>query len=231
MQNVNIECVNAKCRGVFPIVGNVPVLINDATSIFSVEDFLRQRNTFFTPHHGKIVEFVKSRIPTITMNVSATQNFNTFARLLLESSSNPKVLILGGSILGEGMESLLSYHELELIETDVSFGPRTELICDAHDIPFVEAFFDGVVVQAVLEHVVDPYRCVDEIHRVLKRAALSSLGLPRLHGQFVFRPQHLLSVQPLRTLRGSDVPRRSVVSWCCRSPRCTRRSHFSLSAE
>jgi Methyltransferase domain len=177
MQNVNIECVNAKCRGDFPIVGNVPVLINDATSIFSVEDFLRQRNTFFTPHHGKIVEFVKSRIPTITMNVSATQNFNTFARLLLESSSNPKVLILGGSILGEGMESLLSYHELELIETDVSFGPRTELICDAHDIPFVEAFFDGVVVQAVLEHVVDPYRCVDEIHRVLKRAALSSQTL------------------------------------------------------
>jgi Pentapeptide repeats (8 copies) len=60
---------------------------------------------------------------------------------------------------------------------------------------------------------------------------IANLGLPRLHGQFAFRPQHLLSVQPLRTLRGSDVPRRSVVSWCCRSPRCTRRSHFSLCAE
>lgn len=27
--------------------------------------------------------------------------------------------------------------------------------------------FDGVVIQAVLEHVADPYRCVAEIHRVL----------------------------------------------------------------
>ncbi len=41
------------------------------------------------------------------------------------------------------------------------------LICDAHDIPFADRSFDGVIVQAVLEHVVDPFRCCEEIHRVL----------------------------------------------------------------
>jgi ubiquinone/menaquinone biosynthesis C-methylase UbiE len=48
----------------------------------------------------------------------------------------------------------------------------TELICDAHDIPFKDEMFDGVIAQAVLEHVVDPIRCVAEIHRVLKTGGL-----------------------------------------------------------
>jgi ubiquinone/menaquinone biosynthesis C-methylase UbiE len=50
----------------------------------------------------------------------------------------------------------------------VSFGPRTVLVCDSHDIPFADGTFDGIIVQAVLEHVLDPYRCVEEFHRVLK---------------------------------------------------------------
>ena len=54
-----------------------------------------------------------------------------------------------------------------MVETDVAFGPRTNLICDAHDIPFQDSSFDAVIIQAVLEHVADPYRCVEEIYRVL----------------------------------------------------------------
>jgi SAM-dependent methyltransferase len=70
--------------------------------------------------------------------------------------------------VGKGMEAILSIPSIEIIESDVSFGPRTALICDAHDIPFDDNSFDGVIVQAVLEHVLDPNRCVEEIHRVLK---------------------------------------------------------------
>src|SRR5262249_2087721 len=57
-------------------------------------------------------------------------------------------------------------------ETDLLFGPRTALVCDAHDIPFQNDSFDGVIIQAVLEHVVDPHRCVAEIHRVLKPSGI-----------------------------------------------------------
>jgi ubiquinone/menaquinone biosynthesis C-methylase UbiE len=46
------------------------------------------------------------------------------------------------------------------------------VICDAHDIPFADGTFDGVIAQATLEHVVDPYRCVEEIVRVLKPRGL-----------------------------------------------------------
>ena len=61
---------------------------------------------------------------------------------------------------------------IELIETDVPFGPHTQIICDAHDIPFENESFDGVIAQSVLEHVVDPYRCVKEIYRVLKKDSI-----------------------------------------------------------
>jgi SAM-dependent methyltransferase len=70
------------------------------------------------------------------------------------------------------MECLADDASIELVESDVGFGPRTMLICDAHDIPFGDASFDGVIVQAVLEHVVDPYRCVEEIHRVMGEGGL-----------------------------------------------------------
>jgi SAM-dependent methyltransferase len=45
--------------------------------------------------------------------------------------------------------------------------PNADLLCDAHDLPFKNGSVDAVVVQTVLEHVADPYRCVAEIHRVL----------------------------------------------------------------
>ena len=102
------------------------------------------------------------------LNVKGAANYARFAELLSARSESPKVLVIGGSILGEGMQALVNQPSIELIETDVSFGPRTQLILDAHDIPFEDETFDGVVVQAVLEHVADPYRCVDEIRRVLK---------------------------------------------------------------
>jgi ubiquinone/menaquinone biosynthesis C-methylase UbiE len=45
-------------------------------------------------------------------------------------------------------------------------------VCDAHHLPFQIESFDGVIVQAVLEHVFDPNRYVEEIHRVLKMDAV-----------------------------------------------------------
>jgi len=70
--------------------------------------------------------------------------------------------------VGEGLDTLLSLPGIEFIETDVAFGPRTALIVDGHDLPFAASSFDGAIIQATLEHVLDPYRCVDELHRVLK---------------------------------------------------------------
>lgn len=164
------RCANAQCGVYFPIINGIPILLNESCSIFSIDDFVHQRNTTFNlSRKSKINETLGRLIPDISRNMKGKQNYDKFAKLLLDQSSDPRVLVVGGSILGKGMESLLSYPSIELVESDVSFGPRTMLICDAHDIPFENDSFDGVIVQAVLEHVIDPYLCVEEIHRVLKK--------------------------------------------------------------
>jgi SAM-dependent methyltransferase len=97
----------------------------------------------------------------------------------MQRSAAPVVLIVGGSVLGAGTEELLRWcPPIQLLETDVSFGPRTRVICDAHDLPFESDSFDGIVVQAVLEHVVDPYRCVEEISRTLRPGGLVYAEIP-----------------------------------------------------
>ena len=92
--------------------------------------------------------------------------------------------MLGGATLGDGMRALMG-DRLEVVESDVYLGPRTEVVLDAHDIPFADSTFDAVVAQAVLEHVVDPYRSVSEIWRVLKPRGIVYAETPfmqQVHG-------------------------------------------------
>lgn len=160
------------CRGCgtrFPFADGVPVLINEQSSVFSFDDFLAHRRTFFDDRRvGRLRSLLRALVPNISRNITGAENFRRFAAELLSQCATPQVLVVGGSILGEGMQQLVSSAAIDFVESDVSFGPRTMLISDAHDIPFADGSFDGVVVQAVLEHVVDPQRCCEEVFRVLK---------------------------------------------------------------
>lgn len=163
------ECTNPPCATHFPVVEGIPILINESASIFSVNDFLNYESTTFNlKQKSKIKQFLESVIPKTDINVKSKTNYEKLAELVRTQSENPKILVIGASIVGKGMEAIFSIPSIEIIESDVSFGPRTTLICDAHDIPFDDNSFDGVIVQAVLEHVLEPNRCVEEIHRVLK---------------------------------------------------------------
>ena len=162
----------------FPIVDGIPVLINESSSVFSIDDFVHCRSRTLNRHRGRIKKLLVCMLPKLSKNMRAKGNYDKFGKILLCQLSKPKVLVVGGSIIGKGMESLLNLSSIEMVESDVSFGPRTGLICDAHDIPFINDSFDGVIIQAVLEHVVDPYRCVEEIHRVLKKQALVYAEIP-----------------------------------------------------
>ncbi len=184
-----LNCVAAACLAKFPIIDGIPVLINDGASVFSVEDFvMRRTTTLATGKTGALKRLltkvmgvqgftrfktaVRAVLPSIDKNINGEKNYARLGELLLRSGEVPRVLILGGGILGQGIMALVRIPSIEIIESDVSFGPRTGIICDAHDIPFEDESFDAVVAQAVLEHVADPYRCVDEIHRVLKADGL-----------------------------------------------------------
>lgn len=171
LSDCQLKCTSDGCQTCFPIVDTIPVLINDEASVFSIADYLNVDNTTLKPKsiwERKLINL----IPSIHLNLKGKRNYQKLVALLQQRPPRPKVLVVGSSVKGEGMEPLFSAPELELVETDVAFGADVSTICDAHNLPFADNSFDGVVIQAVLEHVVDPYRCVAEVHRVLKPAGV-----------------------------------------------------------
>lgn len=171
-----LQCEQQACRKVFPVVDGIPVLINEDRSLFNADDFVKDRDTTSPRHRrsiDRLADVVMDWLPSLSHRVGADGNYETFRRSLgTDGERTRQVLVIGGGVLGAGMDTLANDKSINLVSTDVSFGSMTELICDAHDIPFADATFDGVIAQAVLEHVVDPYRCVSEIHRVMKPRAI-----------------------------------------------------------
>ena len=68
--------------------------------------------------------------------------------------------------------------KLHAICFDVYASPETDFIADAHHIPLPDASVNGVWIQAVLEHVIQPERVVAEIHRVLKPRGIVYADIP-----------------------------------------------------
>jgi len=181
----HLLCRNDDCRARFPVVNGIPVLLNEANSIFSAADFRSGCETFFR-ERPRWKRLIGNLLPEVSSNPVAEGNYREFTRLLLETSARPVVLNIGAGIDGRGAGEFLADSRIEFVETDVSFGPRTRLICDGHDLPFPCGSFDGVLAQAVLEHVADPARCVREMHRVLKPGGLvyaETAFMQQVHGR------------------------------------------------
>ena len=169
VENDSMQCIN--CQITYPLVNNIPVIINVSESVFSFSDFTKQKNLFFDiSKKGKTQSFISRILPSIGGNNIGKINFKFLETLLKKNNPQKKsrLLVIGGSIVGEGMSDFINSNYLDIIESDVSFGPRTKIIFDAHSIPYKDESFDCIIAQAVLEHVIDPVKCVSEIHRVLK---------------------------------------------------------------
>jgi SAM-dependent methyltransferase/uncharacterized protein YbaR (Trm112 family) len=169
----------------YPVINGIPILIDDTKSIFSIADFAQHHNTTFDLQESPLRKTIKRLMPKITHNLKAKENFRLLLDLLAPGS---KVLVIGGSIRGLGSEALYAQDDFEIVGADVSYGPLTNIVCDAHDLPFRDQSFDCIIIQVVLEHVLDPPRCVAEVHRVLKPSGLVYAETPFM--QQVHMRQH-----------------------------------------
>ena len=152
-------------RVAFPVVGGQPVLVDFRKSVLT-------RGLY--EHLGGLSPVVRRRSgPRAlkgavkgTARVSA-RNIDRFRRSLSNQPA-PLLLMVGGATVGVGTDPLYEDPSVRQIGFDVYPSALTQFVADAHDIPLADACVDGVCVQAVLEHVVDPIRVVAEIERVLK---------------------------------------------------------------
>ena len=151
----------------YPIAHGRPVLIHEARSVFA---------------HAAYAEkpAPRSRLDRLawpSVNLSAVRVFERLAARLA-TPGGASVLVVGSGLAGRGMHVLGNVPALHLLTIDPSPGSDAAIHADAHDLPFADGSFDAVVVQAVLEHVADPVRCVAEIHRVLAPEGLVYSELP-----------------------------------------------------
>jgi SAM-dependent methyltransferase len=95
-------------------------------------------------------------------------------RQLVASAEGPVLhLSGGGTAAGHGA-----------VELDLDVYRPTDLVGDAHHLPFDDAVFDLVVAMNAFEHYRDPQRVADEIHRILRPG-----GLVAIHTAFL-QPVH-----------------------------------------
>lgn len=166
-----VSCLDKMCvysRQAFPVIGGQPVLIDFADSVFQRSNYKMGNGSAFSRDLTRLR--LRSRLHRFVDggNHVAPKNCDSFLAELKRNSERPRILVIGGGVIGLGADELYNDSDIELIGTDVYASTYTDMLCDAHKLPFESGLFDGVWIQAVLEHVLDPPVVVAEIHRVLR---------------------------------------------------------------
>jgi SAM-dependent methyltransferase len=176
------HCAGASCAYAdepFPVVAGVPALVDFDRSVL---DAGRLRTV------GGASEVERSRFASRLRrllhpaNTTAEVNVARMVSLLQAESPGrrPRLLVVGGGTVGDGLEGLYDDPAVDLIAFDVYASPAVQFVGDGHAIPLANGSVDGVVVQAVLEHVLEPTVVAGEVHRVLRSGGIVYADTPFL---------------------------------------------------
>ena len=112
---------------------------------------------------------LKNKILKFIYGVSKVTEKNVFNFLdKINPINTKKVLVIGGATRGSGTNNLWENNKIKITSIDLVGTENVNYIADAHYLPFKDETFDGVWIQAVLEHVVSPDIVVEEILEFLK---------------------------------------------------------------
>lgn len=162
----------------YKIIDDYPLLIDFDESILNVSDFYATRSIIKRRTYTGILDSFK-RMVSPPKKVTA-KNVNYITNSICKLNVVSRVLIVGGGTVGQGMDPFYYDPRLELVSFDIYASPYVQFLADAHCIPLPDNYFDVVVVQAVLEHVLNPIQVVSEIYRVLKKGGIVYAETPFL---------------------------------------------------
>lgn len=158
----------------YKVIDGFPVLVDFESSVLNAQDFesLHVPEVVERRNYGGLMSLARKLVSPPKSATAA--NVAELMNLLTSESKgkNPRVLIVGGGSIGQGMQPLYDSSQIEIIAFDVYASKNIQFVADAHSIPFENDAFDAVIIQAVLEHVLDPNKVVSEIYRVLKEEGI-----------------------------------------------------------
>ena len=176
------RCAGASCRYAdepFPVGAGGPALVDfehsvlDADRLRVVEGASDVRRSSSAGTLRRLVHPANTTAPRNVTRMVDLLRVDTPAR-------NPRILVVGGGTVGDGLEELYADATVDLIAFDVYASPVTQFVGDGHAIPLADGSVDGVIVQAVLEHVLEPTVVANEIHRVLRIGGIVYADTPFL---------------------------------------------------
>jgi SAM-dependent methyltransferase/uncharacterized protein YbaR (Trm112 family) len=169
MEDGELVCLSDKCSAQprrWPIVNNVPVIFDENRSLFRVADLVAG-----PPQKVRNLRYFLSKglhfRPLLGRNLAAVRNYREFGKLL-NGDGQSQVLVVGCGEGGAGFSQLQNIPNCQFVFADVRWTSIISVLCDGHQLPFPDGLFDGLVIQAVLEHVIDFAEVIQEVTRVLK---------------------------------------------------------------
>lgn len=166
-----IACADVRCEfhsNVFPEIDNRPVLVDFDQSI------LDKRQTLSSEGASPLIarKGYRSKLKAFIDRLQRARRYDCFdvGRFLSaakELKEKPTILVIGGGAVRGDAKMIYDDPTVHLVGTDIYLTPHVSLIADGHQLPFRSSTIDAVWIQAVLEHVIEPAKVVEEIHRVL----------------------------------------------------------------
>ena len=153
------------------VQGDLPVLVDFDSSVLEREKIMLEQGSSRVRRRAENGNSRIKRLLSPSKRVTH-DNIANLIGLLRAQTAAPRVLVIGGGTVGQGMGALYDAADIQVIAFDLYASPMIHFIADAHDIPLDAGVVDGVIVQAVLEHVLDPKKVVAEIWRVLKTGGI-----------------------------------------------------------
>lgn len=173
----NPDCSYAQQR--FPVVAGKPALIDFKNSVVDADRLHETGGASEYARKGlrpRLFELLYGRNPVAPVAVG--RMLEALRADCAPLGRRPRILVVGGGAVGSGLEELYADSTIELVAFDIYMSPFVQFIGDGHSIPLADGSFDGVVVQAVLEHVLEPFTVAGEIHRVLRDGGIVYADTP-----------------------------------------------------
>jgi SAM-dependent methyltransferase len=172
------RCTGAPCRyadELFPVVSGVPALVDFEHSVLDADRLRAVEGASEVNRRLRFDHAVRQRL-LHPANTTAPAKVARMLELLRADDATvgrrPRILVIGGGAVGSGLQELYADPTVDLISFDIYASPAVQFIGDGHAIPLTDGCIDGVVIQAVLEHVLEPTVVAKEIHRVLRSGGI-----------------------------------------------------------
>lgn len=159
------ECACSNCGATFPLRQGIPVLIRHDNEVFPIDSYREPAGE--SVKRKSSLRSLTRFIPNPSLNLAHRRCIQLLAESLTDFSPAYILVIGAGRQKGYMDHFFAAYPHIQLVYTDIDISAQVDLFCDAHELPFVDQVFHGVIVTAVLEHVMYPERVVAEIYRLL----------------------------------------------------------------